>query len=65
MFRILAGVPRAMATVMVESYFEELAAACRALSGPGGGPKVVADVQPAGGGHEAVFDMPGSRRTKQ
>ena len=64
MFRILAGVPRAMATVMVESYFEELAAACRALSGQGSGPRASADVKSAGDGHEAAFDMAGSRRPK-
>ena len=65
MLRILPGLPLAVATVVVEGYFEEWAAACRALSGQSSGPKPSADVKFAGDGHEAVFDMPGSRTPKR
>ena len=65
MFRILPGIPQAVATVIVQDYLDEFAAACRALSGQSSGPKPSADVKFAGDGHEAVFDMPGSRTPKR
>lgn len=63
--QIFAGVTRAAAVEMVDDYFAEYAAACRALSGQGSGLKTSADARPAGDDDHAAFDIPGSRTPKR